>query len=247
MFSFLEIVNPQFPQYANFQEWLQDTSYYEMILKGLIIGIVASAPMGPVGILCVQRTINKGRWEGFATGVGASISDLMYAIITGIGVKFVTDPIENPVIAIWVKSVGGVLLFLFGIYTFFSKPKETTRVVHRNKGTLLQNMLTGFAVTVSNPLIIILFTTMFSMFTFIITENFIAQLIGYLFIVVGALAWWYGLTWLVDKVRNSYNIRIVWILNRAIGIAVMIGAVLYVLYTVTGHAINLSEFRFPIQ
>ena len=129
-----DIISPQLPQYATFQDWLQDTSYIEMIVKGLLIGIIASAPMGPVGILCIQRTLNKGRWEGFATGVGASLSDIIYAIITGFGLKFVIDIIEDPVIALWLKTIGGILLFLFGIYTFMSKPKETVKAVKRNKG-----------------------------------------------------------------------------------------------------------------
>ena len=72
----------QLPRYETFQDWLQDTSYIEMIFKGLIIGIFLSAPMGPVGILCIQRTLNKGRWEGFTTGVGAALSDLIYDIVS---------------------------------------------------------------------------------------------------------------------------------------------------------------------
>lgn len=247
MHNILEIVNPQLPQYANFQEWLQDTSYYEMIFKGLIIGIIASAPMGPVGILIIRQTMNKGRWEGFATGMGAALSDIIYAIVTGLGIKFVTDTIENPVIALWIKTIGALLLLAFGIFTFLSKPKETKRRMKQNKGTMLQNFLTGFAVTVTNPLIILLFMATFSMFTFIIVENFIAQVLGYISIVAGALLWWYGLTWLVDKVRNNYNIRIIWTLNRVIGIAVIIMAILMIIYTITGHSIDLSEFKFPIS
>ena len=63
----------------------------ELILKGIIIGIIASAPMGPVGILCIQRTLKKGRWYGFVTGIGASLSDIIYALITGLGMSFVMD------------------------------------------------------------------------------------------------------------------------------------------------------------
>ena len=57
----------------------------DIVFKGMLIGIIASAPMGPVGVLCVQRTLNKGRWFGFVTGVGASVSDMIYAGITGLG------------------------------------------------------------------------------------------------------------------------------------------------------------------
>ncbi len=240
-----DIINSQLPQYANFQEWLQDTSYIEMAFKGFVIGVIASAPMGPVGILCIQRTLNKGRWEGFATGVGASLSDFIYALITGLGVKLVVDIIEDPVVALWLKAVGGVLLLLFGIFTLMSKPKENIKPVKRKKGTLFQNFITGFAVTFSNPLIIFLFVATFSMFTFIIVDNIIAQIIGYMFIVVGALLWWYGLTWLVDKVRNNYNMRIIYIINKVIGIGVIIVAMLMIIYTLTGHAINITDFRIP--
>jgi threonine/homoserine/homoserine lactone efflux protein len=242
----LNAISSQLPQYTDFQDWLQDTSYIEMIMKGLLIGIIASAPMGPVGILCIQRTLNRGRWEGFATGCGAALSDFIYAIITGFGIKLVVDIIEDPVIAMWLKMIGGVLLLAFGVYTFMSKPKENLKPVKRNKGTLFQNFVTGFAVTFSNPLIIFLFIATFSMFTFIIVDNIIAQTIGFLFIIVGALLWWYVLAWGVNKVRNNYNIRIIYYINKVIGIGVAIVALLMIIYTATGHAIDLSEFKIPL-
>ena len=63
----------------------------DFIFKGILIGMIASAPMGPVGILCVQRTLNKGRWYGFATGLGAAVSDIIHAGIAGYGMSFVMD------------------------------------------------------------------------------------------------------------------------------------------------------------
>ena len=68
----------------------------DLMLRGLMIGIIASAPMGPIGILVVQRTLNKGRLYGFATGVGAAISDIVYVAITGLGMGLVLDFIEKP-------------------------------------------------------------------------------------------------------------------------------------------------------
>ena len=67
-----------------------------LILKGVLIGIIASAPMGPVGVLCIQRTLNKGRWYGFVTGIGAAVSDIIYALLSGLGMSFVMDLITNP-------------------------------------------------------------------------------------------------------------------------------------------------------
>jgi threonine/homoserine/homoserine lactone efflux protein len=63
--------------------WFEPVNFIDFIFKGLVVGVVASAPMGPVGVLCVQRTLNKGRWYGFVTGIGAALSDIIYALMTG--------------------------------------------------------------------------------------------------------------------------------------------------------------------
>src|SRR3712207_234616 len=88
----------------------------DLILKGLLIGIIASAPMGPVGILCVHRTLNKGRWYGFATGIGATISDVFYALLAAFGMGFIMDFIEDPTYNFILQIVGSVVLLGFGIY-----------------------------------------------------------------------------------------------------------------------------------
>ena len=71
----------------------------DFIFKGLLIGIIASAPMGPVGILCIQRTLNKGRWYGFITGIGAAASDTIYALIVALGMGFIVSFLKNPTLS----------------------------------------------------------------------------------------------------------------------------------------------------
>ena len=78
-----------------FTQLVAQISLVEIIVKGAIIGIIASAPMGPVGILCIQRALNKGRVYGLVTGAGAAISDILYALITGYGLSFIYDFIHN--------------------------------------------------------------------------------------------------------------------------------------------------------
>lgn len=224
---------------ANIQNiipWQQTIGVFEMVIKGAIIGIVASAPMGPVGVLCIQRTLNKGRWYGLATGLGAALSDFIYALITGYGMSFVVSFIEEPRTLFWIKLVGSVLLFLFGIYTFRSNPVQSIRPVSHNKGTLIHNFVTGFFVTFSNPLIIFLFVAMFGQFTFVVPDNILPQVTGYIFIIGGAILWWFLLTLLVDKVRNRFNMRGIWVINRIIGVIVMLVSVTVVIYTLTGHS-----------
>ena len=87
----------------------------DLILKGILIGIIASAPMGPVGVLCVQRTLNKGRWYGFITGVGAAFSDFIYALLTGLGMSFMLDFISNPSYKFLIQLSSSIILLLFGL------------------------------------------------------------------------------------------------------------------------------------
>ena len=81
----------------------------DFIVKGILIGIIVSAPMGPVGVLCVQRTLNKGRWYGFVTGVGATASDIIYAGMSGFGMSWVMDFVNNQQNKFYLQIIGSML------------------------------------------------------------------------------------------------------------------------------------------
>lgn len=214
--------------------------FLAQILKGLIIGMVASAPMGPVGILCIQRTMNKGRWYGFVTGIGAAISDLIYAIITGVGMSFVVEFINDPTIKFWFQIIGSVVLLAFGVYCWRSDPRRNMREGGRQKGTLLHNGITAFLVTFSNPLIIFLFMATFAQFAFVIPDHPLEMTLGFISIIGGALLWWYGLTWLVDKVRGKFDASGIIIINKIIGSLVIFVSVAVLIGTV----FNLYSFHY---
>ena len=212
--------------------WFEHITILDLTVKGLIVGIVASAPMGPVGVLCIQRTLNKGRWYGLVTGLGAALSDIIYAIITGVGMSFVIDIIEDPQYMYWLQLFGSVLLFIFGYYTFRTKPQ--LRPSSHKKGTLAHNCLTAFLVTLSNPLIIFLFLALFARFTFVVPEHVGQQILGYISIFLGAMLWWYGLTYVVDKLRSTFELERIGLINRIIGMVVMVVSVLGLLSTLLG-------------
>ena len=102
----------------------------------MLIGMIASAPMGPVGVLCVQRTLNKGRWYGFVTGIGAAASDIIYALITGFGMSFVMDFINNAQNKFLLQILGSIMLLIFGLYCFMSNPMKNAHKSSNKKGTL---------------------------------------------------------------------------------------------------------------
>ena len=209
--------------------WIYPFNTIALILKGLIVGIIASAPMGPVGVLVVQRTLNKGRWYGFVTGLGAALSYIIYAVITGLGMTFVMDFIERPRTMLYLKIGGSVMLFFFGLFTFFVKPTPSHHTSH-GRGTLLHNMFTGFLVTLSNPLIIFLFVALFARFEFLDRSNRFELPFGYLAILVGACLWWFTLSGAIDKVRARFRMQNIVRVNRFIGVVVMLASVVGLVY-----------------
>ena len=218
-----------------FQQLVSQITVLEIVIKGMIIGIVASAPMGPVGVLCIQRTLNKGRAYGLVTGMGAALSDILYALLTGYGLSFIYDIISNQATLFWLQIIGASIMFVFGLHTFRTNPMKNTRNVSRNKSSLLQNGVTGFFITLSNPTIILLFLGLFTPLNFMLPEQpFFMQCIGYMSIFGGALLWWFFITYAVSKLRVHFDVRGIRIINRVIGAVVMVGSLIGIILISTG-------------
>ena len=216
--------------------WIEQVTILDLLVKGFIVGVVVSAPLGPVGVLCIQRTLNKGRWFGFVTGLGAALSDICYALITGYGMSFMDELILKH--QIFLQIVGSIMLLAFGIYTFSSNPVKSLRPT-ANRGTYLHNFITAFFVTFSNPLIIFLFIGLFARFSFVMPGSPLGfQLVGYLAIIIGALTWWFGITYFVNKVRTRFNVRGIWILNRIIGVVVIIASIIGIVLAIAGKSLS---------
>ncbi len=169
------------------------------MMRGILIGILVSAPMGPIGMLCIQRTLNRGRWPAFYTGVGAGLSDLIYCLLTGLGLSFVTDFVQDNQSLL--QLIGSVVLLMSNWKDF----------------------VTGFLLTFSNPFILFFIIGLFARFSFLAPEfeayHYVA---GYISIFAGAVMWWFGVTWIVNKMRSHFNIRSLWLLNRIVGALIML-------------------------
>jgi len=177
--------------------------------------------MGPVGLLCVQRTLKKGQWHGFLSGVGAAFSDVFYAGIISLGMGFIINfTTENQYI---LHIIGSILLLIFGIYVFRSNPFKWLHEPKENINTYSGDAITAFFITLSNPLIIILYIMLFARFNFISPEEkSFSILLGLASIFGGALSWWLLLTFLVGKLRKMMNLKGLWIMNKIIGSVIIL-------------------------
>lgn len=199
--------------------------------RGIAIGALISAPMGPIGMLVIQRTLGKGRWAGFFTGMGASLSDVIYCLLTGFCLSFITGFIEKHQMLITV--VGSIVLAAFGVYLFRKNPTRSLTTQTTDASNYWSDFATGFLLTFSNPLILFFIIGLFARFNFILPEFTVwHHITAYLTIVLGAMMWWSVVTALVSRLGRRINVRSLKLINRIIGIILIIMAVVGIIMAV---------------
>ena len=196
-----------------------------LVSKGFLIGVLVSAPMGPIGMLCIQRTLSKGRWHGFITGLGATLSDIIYAALTclcmGMVVSFV-EANQRPL-----QLLGSIVLALFGVYLFRSNPVRNLRKRKEKKLSFTQDFITAFLFTFSNMLIVLLYIGLFARFGFVLPEHSVWMILaGIGGIGIGAIVWWFLITYFISKLRRWFNVRGIWLMNKIVGSVIMIVSII---------------------
>jgi len=193
----------------------------EIIIKGVLIGLCISVPLGPIGMLTIQRTLNRGQKHGVATGLGATTSDLIYTIITLFFLSFVLDFIEDHRFII--ELVGSLVVAFFGWYIFQTNPATQPKPNETIKHSLIGDFVTSFGLTFSNPLVLFVLIALFARFQFIGNKTTLfVTICGILSILAGALLWWNLLTILVSKFKNKLNMRELKLINQTTGIIILL-------------------------
>ena len=129
-----------------------------VFIKGLIIGFVICAPMGPIGLFCIRKTLLDGRLAGFSAVLGASTVDALYCAIAGLGISFISNFLTNEKTLI--RLTGGLILIIVGIKFFFTKPADKTP--ETKGGGLLSSFFSAALLMLTNPLAIIVFSAAFT-------------------------------------------------------------------------------------
>jgi len=203
----------------------------EIIIKGILIGLFVSIPLGPIGMLCVQRTLNRGRRYGIATGLGATTSDLIYTIIALFFIGFVVDFLEDKKLII--QITGSIIVIIFGIFIYRSNPTRQPIPNQQTNENLANDYISSFILTLSNPLILFVLIALFARFDFL-NENttLFLNVIGILSILGGAFLWWSVLTYLVSRFRDRLSYSGLKLMNRIIGIFIIVIGIFGMLYNI---------------
>lgn len=189
-----------------------------LLIKGLIIGVSVSIPMGPIGIICVQRTLHKGQLSGFISGLGAAIADSFFALVAGLGLGFLASFFQEQ--RLWLMLIGGSILIFLGLKLFLSNLVESVRHPKRNKSGLVGDFISVFFLTLSNPLTIIFFGAIFAGWNILESGTVWHALWAILGIFLGAMLWWGMLTTLVHAFRDKFSLRRLILLNKIAGLII---------------------------
>jgi threonine/homoserine/homoserine lactone efflux protein len=207
----------------------------DIIWSGFIIGICVSMPVGPIAILCIQKTLNKGRAHGFVTGAGAAFSDVFYAILASFSMSFLVNFLEMH--SFWFQWIGSVVLLLVGFLIYRSNPIKQLSPTQETEQTYGQDFITSFLLTVSNPVILLLLIGLFARFRFISNSTSLPQSIaGLSAVMLGALCWWFMLVSVINLFRRRFNLRGLWLFNKITGVIILVVALAGIVASFMGES-----------
>jgi len=189
-----------------------------VFFKSFVLGVIVSVPMGPMGILVLKRTLNKGRMLGLISGLGVALADVLFSFIALFGISFFNVKLEN----IWFRIIGGITLMVVGLAMFMANPiKEIKKTISGKH--YLSYLFSAFAITITNPLTILFFAASFAALGF--TSKMMTSSL-YFFVIVGifmgAMFWWTSLTMIVGFFHKKIKLKGMFYINKISGIIIFV-------------------------
>lgn len=187
------------------------------LTTGLIIGFSVAVPVGPIGILCIRRTLTYGNWSGYFSGLGAAFADAVYMTLAAFGLTQVTDFLVDQ--QAWFRMGGGIFLILLGAHSF--RTRVTKELLTEPPNTLARDFVSTFFLTLANPITILVFLAIFASFGIRgLNQSSAALLVGGTF--TGACMWWTILVSSINSLRSRVTLHTLTIVNKVSGIIVML-------------------------
>ena len=192
--------------------------FISFLLRGLLIGFSIAAPVGPIGVLCIRRTLAEGRIPGLVSGLGAATADATYGGIAGFGLTFISSLLISQ--QVWLRLIGGTFLCYLGLRTFLTRPAEQAASAKGNG--LIGMYASTLFLTLTNPLTILSFAAIFAGLGVASTGgNYLAAGILVLGVFLGSALWWFILSGGVSIFRTKFTTRGLRWVNRISGIIIM--------------------------
>ncbi|HEX2920308.1 MAG TPA: LysE family transporter [Bacteroidales bacterium] len=201
----------------------------DILFKGIMLGLIVSVPLGPIGIILINRTIKRGLLSGLFSGLGLSVGDLVLAIVAALGFTIVIGFIREEKFVLGVIS--GIAIIIIGIKVFFSNPVKDFRRRDKSSKSLWRDFYSVFILAVTNPYTVLIFVAFFSGFP--VRHDIDREMIPVILvpgIFIGTMGWWSTLSWFVNRFKDKFGLRTIVRINKIAGfIIILIGVI--VLFT----------------
>ena len=189
-------------------------------LQGVLVGLGASIPLGPIGVLCVQRTLSKGRISGFISGLGAAMVDTLFAALAVIGLTYIQGLITAH--ERYFLCFGGLLVVFIGLKIYLTNPVKQIRQTNAKKYRF-EDFMSVVLLTITNPGALFIILGLFALVGLNINSSSGSFAISTVLwgVFSGAGIWWYALSTSIDLFRKKFRLKQLWMINRISGIIIM--------------------------
>lgn len=189
-----------------------------LFFKGLMLGFSIAAPVGPIGILCIRRTLTEGRVSGMVSGLGAASADAFYGFIAGFGLTAISDLLVEQ--QRWLALIGGLYLCYLGFKTFRTKPAALNIDVEVQG--LWASYLSTLGLTLTNPVTILSFVAIFSGLGLVSNDgSYTSAILLVCGVFVGSAIWWLSLSGLISLFQEKFNSQAMLWINRVAGVILL--------------------------
>jgi threonine/homoserine/homoserine lactone efflux protein len=190
----------------------------ELLWRGFVLGFAIAAPVGPIGLLCIQRTLDGGRWLGLVSGLGAATADAFYGLVAGFGLTLISTFLVSQ--QRWLGLIGGAFLCYLGVRTLLSAP--ATKAAQQRSTGLLGAYGSTLLLTLTNPMTILAFAAMFAGAGLVEQgRDPWAAMLLVLGVFAGSAAWWLLLSGVVSLFRTRISATALQWINRAAGLVII--------------------------
>lgn len=212
-------------------------------IKGFIIGLSITAPVGPIGILCIKRTLTAGLFLGIVSGLGAAVADAIYGLIAGLGLTSISNFLVS--CNLYTSILGVFFLGYLGIKTIVDRPVVGDQMALTDFG-ILNAFMSTFVLTVTNPITILSFLGIISGLGVDICCSTVGVFIFVVGVLVGSITWWIALCGFVSIFRSNINTKIMRLINVISGI-ILISFAFYITLKIIYNPQNLFFVKSTIE
>lgn len=192
-----------------------------LILKGMAAGFTLSMPVGPVAVLCITRTLHKGRVSGFITGAGGTTADTFYALAAGFGLAIVINFIEANKTPLQIAA--SVFVLFFGVLIFTKNPVKDYRNRGKDQSGWVADYFSALPLAFANPVSLFVYLGVFSGLSLAYSESAIAApLLLVPGVLAGSLLWWFTLSGIIYLFRDRIKLRTLLRINQIAGLLIIL-------------------------